>query len=316
MTDLLLLATEAGHVAPEHIAAKLAVPLGIVIFCGSIYMLLWSNYGAKKGALIYLSSLFAFTMMLGVFWWFGAPGTPRNTGLQNLPGQASDHYFGQWLACEPGSDRCSLYESTQDFARFVTPEAHTGNEGKTSEELEADIKYSLLVGDLNQAQQRMLELHFPDVLGANRRTALKSALDEQYAAMLPELRANPDIDPDGVDEDGNSTIKQQDPFYTAVPADTRVTDDGVLVAGVTFETYANYTDSVSFATFQVGPLESRTYFAVRDPGALWFPSAVWTLASLLLFLFFLWRLDALEQREKAEQVEADQPEDVAVPVFQ
>ncbi len=36
---LLILATEGG-VPPEHIASQLAVPVGIVIFCGSVFALL------------------------------------------------------------------------------------------------------------------------------------------------------------------------------------------------------------------------------------------------------------------------------------
>jgi hypothetical protein len=86
MTDLLFLAVESA-IPPDHLASRLAIPLGLLFFGGSVYLLLWSNYGAKKGAAIYGTAFFGFTLILGVFWWFGAPGTPQNLGVTFLPHQ-------------------------------------------------------------------------------------------------------------------------------------------------------------------------------------------------------------------------------------
>jgi hypothetical protein len=37
-------------------------------------------------------------LILSLFWGFGAPGTPRNTGPQSLPGQPADYYTPKWVA--------------------------------------------------------------------------------------------------------------------------------------------------------------------------------------------------------------------------
>jgi hypothetical protein len=64
-------------------------------------------------------------------------------------------------------------------------------------------------------------------------------------------------------------------------------------------------------------VEERTWNAFKDPGALWFPSAVWTIVSLVLFALSLFGLDRMEQREKAlaaAAAEAEQPGDAREPV--
>ena len=94
--ELLILATEGG-IPTSNPWSQLAVPLGIVIFVGAVYMLLRSNLGTRRGYLVMGSSLWAFGFLLALFWAFGAPGTPANTGPQNLPGQELDEYQPVWV---------------------------------------------------------------------------------------------------------------------------------------------------------------------------------------------------------------------------
>ncbi|MCA1784082.1 MAG: hypothetical protein LC679_18495, partial [Intrasporangiaceae bacterium] len=91
----IFLAVESA-IPPDHPASILAIPLGILFFVGSVYLLLWSNYGAKKAAAMTGVAWFGITLVLGVFWWFGAPGIPPGLGINHLPGQANDHYVEQW----------------------------------------------------------------------------------------------------------------------------------------------------------------------------------------------------------------------------
>jgi hypothetical protein len=294
LNDLLLLAAEAEGVPPEHIAAKLAVPLGVLFFCGAVYLLLWSNFGAKKGALIYGTALFGFTTMLGVFWWFGAPGTPVATGLQNFPGQAPDAYQGAWYAFEPGSPRAQFFPSTNDLGSFQTVEEYVG-----TSDTEAP-GYAYIAGDLDQAVGRMLNQWLPTDeqgglrIGAERRTALNEAA--------------------GAPEEGE---ERASPFYTAEQDGIFLNDDGgTRVAGMRIITYANFVDSETGVLTRSEPVEEGTWFAFKDPGALWFPSAVWTGVSFVLFLVFLWALDAMEMREKRRRTEVEEAEDLAVPIAQ
>ena len=63
--------------------------------------------------------------------------------------------------------------------------------------------------------------------------------------------------------------------------------------------------------------DSAVWFAFYDPGANWFPSALWTIISLIGFALSLWWLDRLEQTEKRlARVVIEQPEDLAVPIAQ
>jgi hypothetical protein len=125
--DLLFLAVEEA-VPPDHLASRLAVPLGLLFFGGSVYLLLWSNYGARKAGAIYGSAFFGFALILGVFWWFGAPGTPQNLGVTFLPGQATNHYQPQWYAFEPGSDRAGYFDVTESPEQFQTVQDYLGLE--------------------------------------------------------------------------------------------------------------------------------------------------------------------------------------------
>jgi hypothetical protein len=78
--------------------AKLAVPLGIAVFIGPVYLLLRSNLGTRRGYLVLAVAVWGFTSIYAAFWTFGAPGTPPVTGPQNLPGQPLDEYEPTWKA--------------------------------------------------------------------------------------------------------------------------------------------------------------------------------------------------------------------------
>lgn len=96
LAALPVLATESGipYTSP---LAKIAVPIGILIFLGTPYMLLRSNLGTKRAYLVLFTSFFGFMVILSLFWAFGAPGTPPNTGPTNLPGTVADEYQPIWV---------------------------------------------------------------------------------------------------------------------------------------------------------------------------------------------------------------------------
>ncbi|MGH3442221.1 MAG: hypothetical protein ACRDUY_09300 [Nitriliruptorales bacterium] len=300
IADLVLLALEEG-LPGTHIAADLALPLGILFFGGSVYVLVWSVYGAKKGALVYGTAFFAFAMMMGVFWWFGAPGTPVATGLRYFPGQATDTYDGKWFAMEPGSERAENFTVTNALDNFQTPEEHFAGPGTDPEAVQANPGFRSLSGDLFSAAEVMLPLFLPTneqgaaIIGAERR-----------AQLLEEAEANA---PEG--------FTQASPFFTArvkpSPDDESdpeilVTEEhGLRVAAAPLQVLANYTgqDEEGKPTTEVVVVEEGVWFAFKDPGALWFPSAVWTLTAAALFGLCLFGLDRIEQREKERVAERE-----------
>ncbi len=304
MTELLFLAVEEA-IPADHPAAILAVPLGLLFLSGSIYLLLWSNYGAKKGAAIYGTAFFAFGFLIGVFWWFGGPGIPPNLGINHLPGQSVDHYQPRWYAFEPGSPRAEFFPSTDQVEDFEPLAEHLGMAGMDEEDRQANPRFSSLSGSVDQAVSQMSDQFLPidennvAQIGVERR----SVLEDEARAQQPEgSRRAPD-------------------FYSAEDVgEPRLLEDrstGTLLVVNEFQVFATFLDEdgVPFDPVPVGP--SGEWFAFLDPGATWVPSAVWTLISLFGFAISLAWLDRLEMRDKRrDAVEVEEPEDLAVPIAQ
>jgi hypothetical protein len=304
--DALVLAAE---IPAEHPVAQLALPLGFLFFSGSVYLLLWSVYGAKKGALVYGTAFFAFSAMIGVFWWFGAPGSPQATGVRYFPGQEVDRYVPRWYPMEPGSERAQFFEATNDFDLLETPEEHLGLTRLGEEDLAMHPAFRDLIGDVDTAASRMVDLYLPVVegsprIGPERRGHLLAEADRIEAELEREF---------GADE-----VERAEPFFTARvkpdPDDptrdvVRVTEErGLRVAGAELEVLANWfvpDPETGDTVRETRPVEEAVWFAFKDPGALWFPSALWTLVSLVLFLLCLVGLDALEAREKRRVAERE-----------
>ncbi|MGH8885432.1 MAG: hypothetical protein ACRDYX_09720 [Egibacteraceae bacterium] len=95
---VLAAAQGASGIPASNPWAKLAVPLGVAVFIGPVYLLLRSNLGTRRGYLVMSVALWGFTSIYALFWTFGAPGTPPVTGPQNLPGQGLDEYEPTWKA--------------------------------------------------------------------------------------------------------------------------------------------------------------------------------------------------------------------------
>ncbi len=112
-----------------------------------------------------------------------------------------------------------------------------------------------------------------------------------------------------------------DAIYTATLAElVRLVDDpstGLLFASATFQAVANFTDADDTPVGTIPEGEPQVWFAFHDPGANWFPSALWMTISLAGFALSLTWLDRLKQREKRlARVVIEQPEALAVPIAQ
>jgi hypothetical protein len=94
---LLAAAANEEYVAPDDWRGAVALPLAIIIFFGAVFLLLKANLGTRRAYLVEATCFFGFMTVLSLFWGLGAPGTPRNTGPQSLPGQAADYYTPKWV---------------------------------------------------------------------------------------------------------------------------------------------------------------------------------------------------------------------------
>lgn len=300
LTNLLVLATEGVEgLSGDHIAAKLAVPIGILIFCGSVFALLWSNHGAKKGGLIYGTAFFGFCFMLGIFWWFGAPGTPVATGVRNFPGQPADQYTAHWHAIEPGSDAAEKLPATNNLEDFSSVEEYIGES--------AGPEYDSVVGDVAQATDLMVELAIRAdgdeiLLGGKKRAAYLETAEQGLA--------------DEVGADNVDAWSRAAPTYTAEAAeDVGITrSNGTYMAGAEVTVSVNYVNEAG-ETLAI-PVDDKPMFAFKQESIAWFPSMVWTLVFFVLFVLSLVGLDRVEMREKKREEELDEPESLAVPIRQ
>jgi hypothetical protein len=65
---------------PVFLKGTLAVIIGIVLFVGSVYLLLAAVFGVRMGYLVLAVALFGWMILLSALWTFGAPGTLKNLG--------------------------------------------------------------------------------------------------------------------------------------------------------------------------------------------------------------------------------------------
>ncbi|MPZ86622.1 MAG: hypothetical protein GEU81_00850 [Nitriliruptorales bacterium] len=136
LPDLVVIAAEG--VPYDSPMARLAVPLGILIFLGGPYLLLRSNLGTRRGYLVMATSTFGFTIILSLFWAFGAPGTPANTGPTNLPGQVPNEYQPVWTPFAEDS----LIAEREPYVSVISDEGAFGEEppqGLGSEQIDAGV---------------------------------------------------------------------------------------------------------------------------------------------------------------------------------
>ena len=305
MTDLVFLAVE-NIIPPDHPAAILAIPIGLTFLSGSIILLLWSNYGLKKAFAIYGTAFFGFGFFLGIFWWFGAPGILPGLGISHLPGQPGDHYQAEWFAFEAGSARAEFFPGASDSSGYQPVQEYAGLGGVPEEEAQQDPGFANLSGAAGQASDAMIAQFLPTneegvlQIGVERR----QGFEEDAAAAEPEESAG-----------------RAQPFYVAEPLGEVMLKEGpetgVLLATQEFQAYATYTDADGIPLEPVPVGEPMNWYAFYDPGAEWFPSALWTGIALLGLILSLLALDRLEMREKRLlAVEAEEPEDLEVPIAQ
>jgi hypothetical protein len=306
LTGLVRLVAVEAAIPADHPASWLAVPLGFLFFSGSVYLLLWSNYGARKSAAIYGTALFGFCFLIGVFWWLGAPGIPPNLGITHLPGQTNAHYQDRWYGFEPGSERQEFFPVTQDDTAFQSVEAYLGLEGQAEDDILENPRFAALSGSVAQAEELMREQFLP--------------IDENNVAQIGRERRAA-YEEDVADAQPAEAEGRASPFFTAESVgDPQIADDpeaGTQVLRVEFQAFATFVDGDDIPLEPIPVGEPQEWFAFYDRGASWFPSALWTIISLVGFVLSLFWLDRIEAREKALAAqEVEQPEDLAVPIAQ
>ena len=294
---LLVLASESHGIPGDDWRAQAAVPIGVLLFLGSVFMLLRANLGTKRGYLVTATSLFGFMIVYALFWTFGAPGTPPATGPQNLPGQELDAYEDTWRPF--AADSLLAGEADYDVAKSYpegfsdTPEgagviakmeaaADTGSDDirtffstAQSPEAPTGLKTPLLTSSWEEIDRKYAKAD-------NGRTIIGVTYQQTWQigklpqGVQPEEGAEPALTPDG-----DTVVTEDDP-------ETEENDVNVAPAGTEIG-----------ALVEDGP--TYTAFAYFDPGSPKFPSLVTLAIMLVLFLIHLALLAADERRERRER---------------
>jgi hypothetical protein len=295
-TWLVVLASESHGIPGSDWRAKVAVPVGVLIFLGSVYLLVRSNLGTKRGYLVTGTSLFGFMVIYASFWTFGAPGTPPATGPQNLPGQELDAYEDTWrafagdslVADDPNYDIVKTYpegfEDTPEAAGLTADFESTADTGSDDTKTffstkEGPLTTPPILGTWDEVDRKY-------AMADNGRPIIAVTYQQTYQiATLPPGEAPPEGDP-LLSVDG-----------------ARVADDESNLAPAGTELGAVVEDG-----------ESYTAFAYFDAGSPMFPSLVLLGLVILLFIIhagLLARDEARERRERtgdvAEEPVAEEP---------
>lgn len=304
-TIVLAVAAAEEYVPPDDWRGVIALPAGIIIFFGAIFLLLKSNLGTRRAYLVEASCFFGFMLILSLFWGFGAPGTPRNSGPQSLPGQPADYYTPKWVAFAGDSTLAQeRFTLVNQFPEGFQEEG--GGDGAGAEE------------------------------GGGDEAAAGGGGGEEADAEGAE-----DSAAGGADEIGNFFREERggiqpidDDWVVAGPPLAATAEGGEKVVGATYAKPFAFNDDGEvpegpdgqplFAEDQVGqPIpedfevpaglpddvadlvtpETFTAFAFFDPGFAFFPSLVMIVISFVGFVIHALLLGWDENREKERAVE-------------
>lgn len=303
---LIAVAENEEFVPPDDWRGVIALPIGILIFFGSIFLLLRSNLGTRRAYLVEASCFFGFMTILSLFWAFGAPGTPQYTGPQNLPGRTADYYLPKWVAFAGDS---TLAEERFSIVKQF-PEGFELEGGGGGEESDADAAAAGAAGDDAGA----------DSEGAGVGEGSASAGADEVGNFFREQRSGAQLVADEWVLDGPPMVATADGGDKVVAA-TYVTpfalnEDGEIPTGPSGRELFTE-DQIGQPVpedFQVPPgsdesvtdlltRESFTGFAFYDPAFPLLPSLVMIMLSLGGFIIHALLLGWDENRERERTVE-------------
>lgn len=303
---LLAAAANEEYIPPDDWRGAIALPVAIIIFFGAVFLLLKANLGTRRAYLVEATCFFGFMVVLSLFWGFGAPGTPRNTGPQSLPGQPADYYTPKWVPFAGDSTLADeRFSVVKQFPEGFEEAAGGGGE---------------------------------DAEGAAGAEGGAAAGDDSAEADTEGVPADPAA---GADEIGNFFREEHggaqligDDWVQAGPPFVTQTGDGTEVVGATYakpfalneegEVPEGPDGQPLFAEDQVGqPIpedfqvpaeagddvvelltpEQFTAFAFYDPGFAMFPALVMMVLSIGGFILHALLLGWDENREKEREVD-------------
>jgi hypothetical protein len=139
----------------------------VILFCGSIYLLLSAVFGLRMGYLVAATGFFAFFIILAALWAFGAPGTLPYLGPKGSLATWEPLAAGEDLRSPtfpvidryPGGPWEDPTNKTQGQVELVTTEVQEF----LAEEAARELRQSGLEGELDPEEFQVTEIRFTQV---------------------------------------------------------------------------------------------------------------------------------------------------------
>jgi hypothetical protein len=297
--DVLLAAAENEEfVPPDDWRGAIALPAGIIIFLGSVFLLLRSNLGTRRAYLVEASAFFGFMTVLSLFWAFGAPGTPQFTGPQSLPGQPADFYAPKWVAFAESSTLADeQFPVVKQFPEGFEPEqvggeeavAEDGDVGSAPDEAEASAAGDAASGGVDEVANFFRETRGGVQLVGDEWVQAGPPL-VTFADTGEKIVAGTYAKPFQLNDEGEiPTGPDGEPLFTEEQVGQPIPEDFTVPSGVD--------DAVAE---QLTP-EQFTGFAFFDAGFPIFPSLVMIVLSIGGLVLHALLLGWDENREREQQ---------------
>lgn len=162
------LASTLGAIAwdPE-IRNILSVSVGVLVLCGSVYLLVATNTGIRSGLLIALTGLMGWMATMGAIWWIygiGMQGEASHWEVEELNYSGSDYSSLADASLDEAHDLTALadlptaqdlLEDDPDLAELILP-PELFEEGADAEEREARIA-TITIGQIIEVRPELAE---------------------------------------------------------------------------------------------------------------------------------------------------------------
>lgn len=319
----------AGIAWDPEIRNILSVLVGIVVLCGSVYLLVATNTGIRSGFLIALTALFGWMATMGVIWWIygiGMQGAPPSWKPEEL------NYSGQ--------DYAGLGEASLEEARALTVLADLPSAqdilAERPELAEEILPPELFAPEADPAEReaRIATITIGQIIEVEPELAeqYEEALDGWHLLPVSDRQrgdasaaADAFLGPDGrglFEDSGEYLVR--DVF--SIGGKPQRADDSLLGrAAHKLSTIIKFRHPAHYAVVQVQAVEPQetepghappppvldddapvvSVVLVRDLGDKRFPAAMTTIGSGLLFALFAWMLhrrDALVTKARAAAI--------------
>jgi hypothetical protein len=323
------LATLAAIAWNPEIRNILSVSVGVIVLCGSVYLLIATNTGIRSGFLITLTALFGWMATMGVVWWIygiGMQGAVPSWKPEELNYTGQDYAGLGDASLDQARDLTALAElpTAQDFLdedpglaeEILPPELF--EEGADPAERDARIA-TITIGQIIEVEPELGE-QFEEALGGWHLLAVSDRQRGDAAATADAF-----LGPDGrgLFEASNAYLVR-DVF--SIGGKPPLDDDSTFGrVAHKLSTIIKFRHPAHYAVVQIQAVEAVevvpgeappppeldedapviSVVLVRDLGDKRFPAAMTTLFSTLLFALFAWMLhrrDALISKARAAAV--------------